>query len=114
MNTIIISPVGTDLASRRSAALLRSNIENILSDEAKATLDFANVKSISESYADELFGILTLEHGLEVISIVNAERSILLEIVKAIRRRIDDVRLSQELASLVTWKSKVQRIGSAI
>lgn len=113
MNTITISPVGTDLASRRSASLLRLNIQDILDNGCIATLDFSNVKSISESYADELFGILTLEYGLEVISIENADKSILLEIVKAIRRRIDDAKLSKELSSLVSWKAKKQRLSAS-
>jgi anti-anti-sigma regulatory factor len=65
METVVLSPVGTDLASRRSAAQLRQNIESVLNSRKKIVFDLSSVESISESYADELFGVLAFKYGIE-------------------------------------------------
>lgn len=104
MKKLIISPLGTDLASRRSAALLRANLEAVLASGCAPTVDLSHVKTISESYADELFGILALEHGLASISINGAESAVLREIAVAIRRRIGDTDLSNSLRTLIVAK----------
>ncbi len=100
MKTMLISPLGTDLASRRSATLFRLNVEDILNGGDKPTVDLSYVKNISESYADEFFGILAFEHGLEAISVLGAENSVLKEIAKAIRRRLPDDVISNALSKV--------------
>ena len=107
METILISPLGTDLASRRSAALLRLNIQDILNSGDLPTVDLSHVKNISESYADEFFGILAFEHGLESISVLGAENSVLKEIAKAIRRRVTDEDVTKELSQLKLLKNNL-------
>jgi hypothetical protein len=107
MKTILISPLGTDLASRRSAALLRLNIQDILNSGDLPTVDLSHVKNISESYADEFFGILAFEHGLESISVLGAENSVLKEIAKAIRRRVTDEDVTKELSQLKLLKNNL-------
>jgi len=111
MKTIFISPLGTDLASRRSAALLRLNVEYILNSGDKPTVDLSHVKNISESYADEFFGVLAFEHGLESIAVLGAENSVLKEIAKAIRRRVTDEVISKELIQLKFLKNNLSNRG---
>lgn len=53
----------TDLASRHSAAAVRATIEPRLGSEY-VVLDFSRVENVSESYADELIGVLVARHGL--------------------------------------------------
>lgn len=68
MNTCQIKISDTDLASRQAAAELRAQIEERAFNGQKIFVDLSSVLSISESYADELFGILALRHGLEWLS----------------------------------------------
>jgi hypothetical protein len=91
-NTIKIAD--TDLASRQAAADLRAQVVQIvLSDNNnKVTLDFSNVLSISESYADELFGVLALRYGLEwltnSVAIHHSSPFVFRAIASAIRQRL--------------------------
>lgn len=68
MNTYQIKISDTDLASRQAAAELRAQIERLASQGEKVAIDLSGVHAISESYADELFGVLALRHGLEWLS----------------------------------------------
>ena len=68
MNIYQIKITDTDLASRQAAAELRSKIEARSFNGQKTFVDLISVLSISESYADELFGVLALRHGLEWLS----------------------------------------------
>jgi hypothetical protein len=81
----------TDLASRHSAARVRSEIECAL-QSGGATLDLSKVLSISESYADELFGVLVRDLGLERVlaglHLQGASPNVLHSIVSAIRLRL--------------------------
>lgn len=92
MEISVICPIGTDLASRRSAALLRASINQLIDQNIAVKLDLSNVQSISESYADELFGILVLEHGLDIfernVSVSCSEYGVLKYIAKAIKERL--------------------------
>ncbi|AYG06913.1 DUF4325 domain-containing protein [Pseudomonas fluorescens] len=82
----------TDLASRSLAAQERATIESLLSTNDTVKVDLAKVSSISESYADELFGVLVLQRGLEYVTkhlrIVNAADSVLRPIAVAMKRRV--------------------------
>lgn len=55
----------TDLASRSSARIVRADIESHLIAAEHISINLSNVESISDSYADELFGIIALELGLD-------------------------------------------------
>lgn len=116
MRTIPVCPVGTDLASRQSAALLRSNINTILTSGHRVALDLSQVESISESYADELFGVLVLERGLVVfskaVSVRGATRSVLRRIAGAIRERLEKRELEGTLDLLVAAKHANNRSAS--
>lgn len=84
----------TDLASRQAAAAIRAQIvQYVLSgDNKKVSLDLSDVLSISESYADELFGVLALRYGLDWFSnnvaIHHANQFVFRAIASAIRQRL--------------------------
>jgi hypothetical protein len=54
-------------------------------------IDLSEVQSISESFADELFGVLVMERGfnfvVEHLKIVNAADDVLRSIAVAMKRR---------------------------
>lgn len=81
----------TDLASRILAAKERACIEGLLSQNEMVQIDLGQVASISESYADELFGVLVLDHGLDYVArhirFVNADDTVLRPIAIAMKRR---------------------------
>lgn len=81
----------TDLASRNLAAEERKKIVARLGDESRFTIDLKNVHSISESFADELFGVMVLEKGVSFVTshlrLINANESVLRSIATAMRRR---------------------------
>jgi hypothetical protein len=56
---------GSDISSRKCAAQLRAEILQVIGCSQSVVLDFDGVRTISDSFADELFGILALELGAE-------------------------------------------------
>jgi|SRR5690606_4007312 len=82
---------GTDLASRNLAAKQRREILSRMKGQQKFVIDLRNVQSVSESFADELFGVMVLERGSKFVTshvkIVNASDSVLRSIAIAIQRR---------------------------
>ena len=82
-----------DLASRTLAVPFRQMLETAFTEDDFSTIqvDLKDVQSISESYADELFGILVKEFGVETIldrmKIVNADDYVLESIASVIDRR---------------------------
>lgn len=98
MNTILNYelPKGF-LASRKLAIPHRHRIEKAFlnNDVMKIKIDLAGVESISESYADEIFGVLVEEFGCEdvlsKIQILNAKNYVLENIAIVIDRRANEV-----------------------
>jgi hypothetical protein len=84
----------SDLASRTNAKGYRLEIEKALLLDSSVVLDLKGVESISDSFADELFGILALNYGIEYISknirITNAKDSVLRDIAQNIDRRLPE------------------------
>jgi len=82
----------TDLASRQAAAKLRSLIEQQVLSGDKVSIDLGAVFSISESYADELFGVLALRYGLDWltdhVALKNQKAFVFRAIADAIRQRL--------------------------
>lgn len=67
--------------------------------------ELTQVLSVADSYADEAFGVLAAEHGLEWFARrvrVQASRSVLAAIARAIRNRfeVEGVPLSADLSAL--------------
>lgn len=94
MFTYPIKISDSDLASRLAAADVRAEIEYYVASGIgnKVSIDLADVLSISESYADELFGVLALRHGLDWltnnVAIQNANPFVFRAIASAIRQRL--------------------------
>lgn len=92
MNIEVAQQVGTHLSSRDRAAELRAYLADL---GLKVTLDFSNVVSVSSSFADELFGVLVLEHGIEWlrdhVDVKGAAPDVLRSLLKAIDRRVSRV-----------------------
>ncbi len=92
MNTFNLDIDYSDLASRQAAAELRALVEARASSGYQVALNFQKVFSVSESYADELFGVLAVRYGLEWLSnfvaIQNATPVVFRAIVSAIRQRL--------------------------
>jgi len=65
--TLNFAPGNTSLASRRAAALDRTKVSAALLSGTPVAVDFSKVESISGSYADEFFGMLVVEVGLEKV-----------------------------------------------
>lgn len=94
MNTILRYelPKGF-LASRKLAIPHRDHIEQALNNSKimQIEIDLSGVDSISESYADEIFGVLVEEFGcdaiLNKIQIKNAKEYVLENIAIVIDRR---------------------------
>lgn len=92
MEKISFSLPSSDLASRRLAVIERKKIEHyIASGSVLVELDLSEVTSISESYSDELFGVLVIRYGaksvLQAIKLQNAKKHVLLSIAQVIKRR---------------------------
>jgi hypothetical protein len=85
------------LASRKLAIPHRHQIEQAFINEnvMKIEIDLSGVESISESYADEIFGVLVDEFGFEdvlnKIQIMNAKKYVLENIAIVIDRRANEV-----------------------
>lgn len=91
MTTVRIPLPSGDLASRRLAIAERQKIELYLNDRVSVEVDLKNVESISESYSDELFGVLVAKLGLaavlNLIKVSNANNSALKSIATVMQRR---------------------------
>jgi len=92
METIILR--GTDLASRKRAAVIRQEVEDALAHNASIRIDASETLSISDSYADELFGVLVLKLGLadvtQKIKVFTENNSVLRSVAVAMHRRANE------------------------
>lgn len=85
-----------DLASRTLAVPYRQKLENALAEDRTSIIqvDLQNVQSISESYADEIFGILVKEFGVDIVldrmKLINADEYVLESIASVIDRRMSN------------------------
>ena len=68
MNTLVLSktfPFATQ-GSRERALKIRDDLKAMIEEAGSATVDFANVHP-TQSFVDELIGVLILEHGPEIL-----------------------------------------------
>ncbi|WP_160147502.1 STAS-like domain-containing protein [Caballeronia pedi] len=91
-----LAPEHTDLSSRRLATELRSSALAELRRSGSVSIDLGRVESISESYADELFGMLAVGLGIEDfvrrVRILHANRHVLKVIAQALKERLEQER----------------------
>lgn len=87
----VANDYGTDISSRSSAAALRSRIERESLQE-RVTLDFANVRTLSDSFADEAFAVLVVQKGecwfKSNVSVIDVDSFVRRSILSAIHERI--------------------------
>jgi hypothetical protein len=98
MNIINYRLPSSDLASRKLAIIERNKIEQYISKgNSIIKIDMANISSISESYSDELFGVLVIRYGadkvLASLDLLNAKKHVLLSIAQVINRRAQEIEL---------------------
>ena len=114
MVTYPIKIADTDLASRQAAAELRAQIERRVLAGEKISIDLGAVFAISESYADELFGVLAFRYGLEWladhVALHNLKPFVFRAIADAIRQRLSSKSPSTpDIALLAARKALKQR-----
>ena len=85
---------GTDLSNRNTASSLRQSVLGAIESGCQiAQIDLSNVRTISDSFADELFVVMVESKDLdwfkEHISIIGANEGVRLTILEAIDQRIN-------------------------
>lgn len=55
------------LGSRFRARELREEVEELLAHADEVVLDFTGMKSATQSFIDELVGVLVLKHGPDIV-----------------------------------------------
>lgn len=55
------------LGSRYLARVLRKELERLLACAEEVVLDFAGMKSATQSFIDELVGVIVLSHGPDIV-----------------------------------------------
>lgn len=95
MTSILVrNDYGTDVSSRTRASELRSSIEGIASQGNAVELDFSGVRTISPSFADELFGLLVERHGEEWfrthVHVANLSSFVRKTILEAVANRLHE------------------------
>ena len=87
--TIRLSNYGNSLGTRDDARQIR---KNILESNETVILDFENISIISNSFADELLGIIVRDFGIttlkEKVLFKNTNKEVQMTIKKAIVTRI--------------------------
>lgn len=66
MNTTIYelsTKLGSDLSSRQRAAEFREQLLAVIGEADACVLNLSGVRSVSHSFADELFAVLIEDHG---------------------------------------------------
>ncbi len=92
----IADQLGTDLSSRHRAAELRASLVEIVEAQGRrCEIDFAGVRSVSHSFADELFAVLVVERGESWfqanLKVINLEPWVRQTILEAIRVRCEEL-----------------------
>lgn len=89
-NTLIaLATYGSDLSSRATGVMVRDGLVAALArGAARVSVDCTGVRTLSESFTDEVFGILVAEHGkswfkehIAVIGLTDSTRGAILRAV---------------------------------
>lgn len=105
----------TALASRFSAGALRARVEAALL-QGGARLDLSAVESVSESWADELFGVLVVRHSLawvfERLELHGLRPEVAQTIASAIRYRLTHEANGGDTAALLAAREALRKSRS--
>ncbi|MBN1961552.1 MAG: STAS-like domain-containing protein [Deltaproteobacteria bacterium] len=93
MNTYYLHKLAHHLASRQRAHTLREDVlEAITRTQQKVRIDLSEVMSVSDSFADEFFGVLAQTYGdkwfQEYIDVTGASDVVRNSIVRAIHTKL--------------------------
>lgn len=93
MKTIrLIDEAGSDLSSRWRASGLRRQVLTVVAGGEVCAVDFDGVRAVSDSFADELFGVLAEERGdewfREHVRLVNLTPELRQSILEALAVRL--------------------------
>ncbi len=84
--------LGTDLSSRHLGAILRDEACEAISQGSIAAFDFAGVRTVSDSFSDELLATLVELRGhdwfRQNVRLVNLSASVRTSILEAISNRL--------------------------
>ena len=84
--------LGTDLSSRHLGAELREEASRAIAAGEIATFDFEGVRTVSDSFADELLATLVEEHGHEWfrlnVRLKNLSKCVRTSILEAVSNRL--------------------------
>ena len=99
----LIAEVGRYPSSRAKGALFRRQIKAALGGGAtSAMIDLEGIEAMSDSFADEVFGVLAAQHGKEWfkkhITLVNLTPTIREDLLAVLRRRTKSAPLTASLA----------------
>ena len=71
---ITLATYGTDLSSRVTGVAVRDAMVSALENGAPwVSVDCSGIRTLSEFFADEVFGILVAEHGKQWFKLLEAE-----------------------------------------
>jgi STAS-like domain of unknown function (DUF4325) len=92
-DVINLASYGTDLSSRSTGVAVRDAMVAALRQEAgRVSVDCAGVRTLSESFADEVFGILVAERGKswfkQHVAVVGLSENTRAAILRAIAERL--------------------------
>ena len=91
MNIKISSHLGTDLSSRARAAQFRAEVLSAVARDGRVVLDFSSVRTLSDSFSDELFAVLVDQQGEEwfkrSVHLVGLDGSVRISILEAVLSR---------------------------
>ena len=108
----------TDLASRQAAARFRAVVEERALVSDRVAIDLSAVLSLSESYADELFGVLVARYGLEWfaghVSVHGAKPAVFRSIANAIRYRLEAAAPGKPDIALLAARQVLQSQRSSV
>jgi hypothetical protein len=92
MTNLQLKISSTDLASRANAAQFRNEILNCIRSYGVVEMDLGEVQCVSDSFADELFGVLAVKIGIDElvtkVKVLNAKDSVYRTIAINIRNRL--------------------------
>ena len=84
--------LGTDLSSRHLGAELREEASRVFADGGIAVFNFDSVRSVSDSFADELLATLAEAHGDEWfrqhVRLTNLSKAVRTSILEAVANRL--------------------------
>lgn len=92
MTSLQLKISSTDLASRANAAQFRNEVLNCINSYGVVEMDLSAVQCVSDSFADELFGVLVLKIGIDAlvtkVKVLNAKDSVYKTIAININNRL--------------------------